>query len=164
MAQPLRPYQPSAAETTLQMSTAGRGMGGMNRELAQPGPNMGDGGSFDKLPVNPQGQMNAQFLQGQNLRANEDTAMYQRGSDAIRGMDKAITERSGAEHKAAEDLARYKAEILVGTGGGVASMKLDAERKAGNLPGIIRDVQAEKARAFGMNPDLGDYSGQVMSL
>ncbi len=161
MAQPLRPYQPSAAETTLQMSTAGRGMPGMNRELAQPGPNMGDSGSYDVLDINPQGQQNGEYLQGQNLMQNAQTAGFQRASDAIAGINKGRTEMSNAENKAATDKERYISEILVANGGGTASMRLNAEREAGNLPQIMRDVAAEKARMLGMNPDLGDYSAQV---
>ena len=74
----------TAAEETLGMSSAQRGLGGMQRTAANPGPNMFDSGAASKVAVNNQPYNNAR-LQEQNIGQNITSALPQAQADAPRG-------------------------------------------------------------------------------
>ena len=72
----------TAAEETLGIASAQRGLGGMERTAAPKGPNMFDGGAASKVAVNSQPYNNAR-LQEQNILQNMTSALPQAQADAV---------------------------------------------------------------------------------
>ena len=66
----------TAAEETLAMSSAQRGLGGMQRTAAAPGPNMFDSGAASKVAINNQ-PANNRFHQQQSMMQNMSSAVPQ---------------------------------------------------------------------------------------
>jgi len=72
----------SAAEETLGLSSAQRGLGGMQRTAASPGANALDSGPASKVAVNTQPYNNA-LMQQQSLNQNYTTAVAGAQADAL---------------------------------------------------------------------------------
>ena len=80
------PY--SVAEMMLPQSTSGmRGLDGMNRTSAPPGPNAYDGGGSSKPSVNTQ-PFNNERLANQNMMVRQSDALSQAQADGVQGFRK----------------------------------------------------------------------------
>ena len=132
---------------------------GMRAETATPGPNQLIGGGLANLNVNPN-QAKNMFGAQQNQMMNGKTAEMLYTADAARGMDNASLAQSGAEYKANMMKNMYVNNILENSQEGVATMAL---ANPGVSEVVTRDAMTNRAIANRLNPDLGDYAGQLMA-
>jgi hypothetical protein len=153
MAQTMRP-------SMIQMDVGSLGPNmGMRAETATPGPNQLIGGGLADLNVNPNQSKNM-FGAQQNQMMNGKTAEMLYTADAERGRDTGNLVQSGAEYKANLMKNMYVNNILENSQEGVATMAL-ANPGVGEV--VTRDAMINRAIANQLNPDLGDYSGQLMA-
>lgn len=141
----------TAAEETLGMTSAMRGLGGMERTAAPKGPNMFDGGPASKVQENTQPFNNARMMQ-QNIEQNTSAAIPQAGAEAVQQGRKMQLVNDNAEYKANALLDQRKSEIL-------SVMNAPATLAMGNmsppqLEQFRSDIATSKAMAMGINPDL----------
>ena len=141
----------TAAEESLGMSSAMRGLGGMERTAAPKGPNMFDTGAASKVQVNTQPFNNSRLMQ-QNIQQNTTAAIPQAASEAIQQTRKMQLVQDNQEYKANQMLEERKSEIL-------SVMNSPATAALGSMtpPEMQKfrnDIATSKAMAMGVNPDL----------
>ena len=160
--QPLAPkgkgYHP-VSEESLAMASEARGQAGMLRTSAPIGSEMMlSSGPTDKVGVNDQPYNNT-IKEMQGMRQNMYSAIPQAQSNAVRGVNKGITDQSQAEYKAQQQLARYESEIPYANDGGSALMQINelaadpATMK--NYMGLVADA---KLQGTGNNPQTAFQS------
>ena len=141
----------TAAEETLGMSSAMRGLGGMERTAAPKGPNMFDAGPASKVTENTQPFNNARLMQ-QNIQQNTMAAIPQAASEAVQQTRKMGLVNDNAEYKANALMEQRKTEVM-------SVMNTPATLAMGNMspPQMEQfrsDIATGKAMAMGVNPDL----------
>jgi len=141
----------TSAEETLGMSSAQRGLGGMQRTAAVPGPNMFDSGAASKVAVNNQPYNNSR-LQEQNILQNMSSALPQAQADAVMDMRKQQLVVDNAEFTANRFAKQRTAEVAAVLGSPAIQqmgMMNDLEMQK-----LRNDTAVGKAQAMGVNPDL----------
>ena len=141
----------TVAEESLSVSSAMRGLEGMERTVAPKGPNMFDGGPASKVGENTQPFNNAR-IQQQSILQNTGSAIPQAQANAVQQSRKMNLVEDNAEYKANQMLEGRKSEIL-------SVMNAPATLAMGNMspPEIEQfrsDIATSKAMAMGVNPDL----------
>lgn len=158
MAQSLQPYGTNpAAEETLRISEAQRGIGGMSRTAAPVGPNLQDSGAMSKPTVNSQPYNNARLMD-QNKAQNIGTAIPGAQANAVGQMRKQAAEISNAEQRAIQQKNRTVAEILYANDAGNATFQL-------GIPEVAQMTQQHAAEtklmAHGINPQIPFTSNRL---
>ena len=141
----------TVAEEALGLSSAMRGMGGMQRTAAPKGPNMFDHGAASKVSVNSQPYNNERLLQ-QNILQNTTAAAPQANADAVQLSRKMQLVEDNAEYKANQMLEGRKSEILsvLGAPATMAMGNMSPPEQAK----MRQDIATGKAMSMGINPDL----------
>ena len=103
------PY--TIAEQMLPQSSAMRGLDGMNRTSAPPGPNAFDQGGSSKPSVNSQ-PYNNERLAMQNMGQNQGSMIPQAEANAVQGVRKQQLVSDNEEFKAASFANERKAEVM----------------------------------------------------
>ena len=127
----------------------------MRRTAAQPGPNGLLGAS--NAAVNNQALQNAQLAQ-QSLSQRTVDAMSQRTAGMTRQMDEGLRQENSSEYEAQKLLNDTKSNILEAAGAPAALMLMSDN---GMAEKVARDITTQKAINERINPDLGDYAGQL---
>jgi len=141
----------TAAEETLGMSSAQRGLGGMQRTAATPGPNMFDSGAASKVAVNNQPYNNAR-LQEQNIGQNIASALPQSQADAVMDVRKQQLVADNAQFSADRFAKQRTAEVAAVLGSpAIQQMGMMNDLQ---LAKVRNDTAVGKAMAMGANPDL----------
>ena len=143
------PY--SVAEMMLPQSSGMRGLDGMNRTAAPPGPNSYDGGGASKPSVNTQ-PYNNERLAAQNMMVRQEDALPQAQSANVQAFRKQNLVGSNEEYKAASFANERKAEVMEVLG----SPATQYMSQMGDVEGaaVRNSIATGKAMAVGMNPDL----------
>ncbi len=147
----------SPAEQMLPGSTEMRGLGGMNRTSAPPGPNAYDQGGASKPSVNTQPYNNERLaLQNQMIRKGD--AVSQAQADAVQGVRKQQLLQDNQDYNANAFASERKAEVMEVLG----SPATQYMSQMGDIEGeaFRKNIATGKAMAIGVNPDLAD-GGQV---
>jgi len=141
----------TAAEETLGMSSAQRGLSGMQRTAAVPGPNMFDSGASSKVAINNQAFNNSR-LQEQNMMQNMASALPQAQADAVMDVRKQQLVMDNAQFKADRFAKQRTAEVAAVIGspaiqqmGMMNNLELAKHRN---------DIAVGKAQTIGINPAL----------
>ena len=135
----------------LPQSNAMRGLDGMNRTSAPPGPNAFDLGGLPKPSVNPQ-PYNNERLAEQNRMVRHSDALGQAQSAGLQGQRKLQLVQDNQEFKAASLANERKAEVLEVLGSPAIqymSQMDDMESAA-----VRNSIAMGKASTIGMNFDL----------
>ena len=141
----------TAAEETLGMSSAQRGLGGMQRTAAVPGPNMFDSGAASKVAINNQ-PANNRFHQQQNMMQNMASAVPQAQADAVTDLKKQELVVDNAKFTADRFMKQRTAEVAAVLGSPAIQQM-----------GMMNDLELQKlrndnavgvAQAMGVNPAL----------
>ena len=135
----------------LPQSSAMRGLDGMNRTSAPPGPNAFDLGGSSKPSVNTQ-PYNNERLAEQNMMVRQADALGQAQSAGLQGQRKQQLVQDNEEYKAASFANERKAEVMEVLGSPATqymSQMDDIEGAAGR-----NSIATGKAMSVGMNPDL----------
>ena len=103
------PY--SVAEMMLPQSSGMRGLDGMNRTAAPPGPNAYDQGGSSKPSGNTQPYNNERLAQ-QNMMVRQSDALPQAQSANVQGFRKEQLVGANEEYKAASFANERKAEVM----------------------------------------------------
>ena len=143
------PY--SVAEMMLPQSSSMRGLDGMNRTSAPPGPNAYDGGGSSKPSVNTQ-PYNNERLAAQNMMVRQEDALPQAQSANVQAFRKQNLVQANDEYKDVNFRERRKAEVMEVLGSPATqymSQMDDIEHKA-----VRNSIATGKAMSVGMNPDL----------
>ena len=143
------PY--SVAEMMLPQSSSMRGLDGMNRTSAPPGPNAYDGGGSSKPSVNTQ-PYNNERLAAQNMMVRQEDALPQAQSANVQAFRKQNLVQANDEYKDVTFRERRKAEVMEVLGSPATqymSQMDDIEHKA-----VRNSIATGKAMAIGANPDL----------
>ena len=141
----------TAAEETLGIASAQRGLGGMERTAAPKGPNMFDDGAASKVAVNSQPYNNAR-LQEQNILQNMTSALPQAQADAVHDVRKQELVADNARFKA-ERFAKQRTAEVAAVLGSPAIQQMSQMTEPEVLK-LRNDVAVGKAMAMGANPDL----------
>ena len=143
------PY--SVAEMMLPQSSAMRGLEGMNRTSAPPGPNAYDGGGSSKPSVNTQ-PFNNERLAQQNMMVRQSDALSQAQSANVQGFRKQQLVGANEEYKAESFANERKAEVMEVLG----SPATQYMSQMGDVEGqkMRNDIAVSKAMSIGANPDL----------
>lgn len=143
------PY--TIAEQMLPQSSAMRGLEGMNRTSAPPGPNAFDMGGSSKPSVNTQ-PYNNERLAEQNMMVRQADALGQAQSAGLQGQRKQQLVQDNEEFKAASFANERKAEVMEVLG----SPATQYMSQMGDVEGaaVRNSIATGKAMAVGMNPDL----------
>ena len=139
------------AESTLPEQSEMRGLSGMSRTSANPGPNMFDSGPSSKVGVNNQPFNNAR-LQEQNILQNTLPAATQANAQARRNYDKEQLVLDNAEYKTAQFREQRKGEVMMvlGSPATLAMGNMSPPEEAQ----FRQTIATGKAMAMGINPDL----------
>ena len=141
----------TAAEETLGMSSAQRGLGGMQRTAATPGPNMFDSGASSKVAINNQAATN-QVLQQQSILQNMSSAMPQAQADAVMDVKKQQLVADNAAFSADRFMKQRTAEVAAVMGSpAIQQMGMMSNLE---LAKVRNDTAVAKAQAMGINPAL----------
>ena len=143
------PFTP--AEETLGMSSAARGLQGMERTSAPKGPNLMDGGALSKPSLNAQPSNNARY-EMQSVQQNASSAVPQTQANAVQQVRKGELVQDNAEYKANQFREARTAEVLTAmhapaTAALGSQTPLEAKK-------LRNDVATQKAMTMGVNPDL----------
>jgi len=143
------PY--SVAEMMLPQSSSMRGLDGMNRTSAPPGPNAYDQGGSSKPSVNTQ-PYNNERLAMQNQMVRQADALPQAQSEGVQAFRKQQLVGANEEFKAASFANERKAEVMEVLG----SPATQYMSQMGNVEGekMRNDIAISKAMSIGANPDL----------
>ncbi len=143
------PY--TVAEMMLPQSSAMRGLDGMNRTSAPPGPNAFDMGGSSKPSVNTQ-PFNNERLAEQNMMVRQADALGQAQSAGLQGQRKQQLVQDNEEYKAASFANERKAEVMEVLG----SPATQYMSQMGDVEGaaVRNSIATGKAMSVGMNPDL----------
>ena len=153
MAQPIKP-----AQVQMELASAADGMTGMRRTSAVPGEQIRLDPTASPLISNqPQRQMQ---LGQQNMRNRVVDAQMQYKADATRQGDEMLRSAGEAQQMARDLRANTVAQILDGTSAPATAL-LFGEK--GMAEKVTRDAMTNQAIGERLNPDLGDYSGQLMA-
>lgn len=142
------------AQVGLDMASMG-GYEGMRRTAAQPGANAELGAS------NP--AMNNQLLQNTQLaQQNQMVSAEENSFQAMAGQERQMSEgkrQADARAYKAQDLLNETKANILDANNAAATMMLFSNK--GLTEKVTRDVAAQKAIGERLNPDLGDYAGQL---
>ena len=142
----------TAAEETLGMSSAQRGLGGMQRTAATPGPNaIVETGPGSRVAVSNQAYNNAR-LQEQNITQNISSALPQAQADAIMDVRKQQLVADNAQF-AADRFAKQRTAEVAAVLGSPAIQQMGMMNDL-QLAKVRNDTAVGKAMAMGANPDL----------
>ena len=143
------PY--TVAEQMLPQSSAMRGLEGLDRTSAPPGPNSFDQGGASKASVNTQ-PYNNERLAMQNMGQNQGSMIPQAEANAVQGVRKQQLVSDNEEFKAASFANERKAEVMEVLG----SPATQYMSQMGDIEGaaVRNSIATGKAMAVGMNPDL----------
>ena len=160
--QPLAPkgrgYHP-VSEESLALASEARGQAGMLRTSAPIGSEMMlSSGPTDKVNVNDQPYNNT-VKEMQGMRQNMYSAAPQAQANAVRGVNKNLTDQSQAEYKAQAKLNEYMAVELEKRGSGAALMTIS---NIANDPAAMKNymglVAEAKLQGAGNNPQTSFQS------
>jgi hypothetical protein len=143
------PY--SVAEMMLPQSNNMRGLEGMSRTSAPPGPNAYDSGGSSKPSVNTQ-PYNNERLAAQNMMVRQEDALPQAQSANVQAFRKQNLVQANDEYKDVTFRERRKAEVMEVLGSPATqymSQMDDIENAA-----VRNSIATGKAMSVGMNPDL----------
>ena len=135
----------------LPQSSSMRGLDGMNRTSAPPGPNAYDGGGSSKPSVNTQ-PYNNERLAAQNMMVRQEDALPQAQSANVQAFRKQNLVQANDEYKDVTFRERRKAEVMEVLGSPATqymSQMDDIENAA-----VRNSIATGKAMSVGMNPDL----------
>jgi hypothetical protein len=141
----------SVAEMMLPQSSGMRGLDGMTRTSAPPGPNAYDQGGSSKPSVNTQPYNNERLAQ-QNMMVRQSDALPQAQSANVQAFRKQNLVGANDEYKAASFANERKAEVMEVLGSPATqymSQMDDVESKA-----LRENMAIGKAMSIGANPDL----------
>jgi hypothetical protein len=151
MAQAIQSYgQNPYAEEALRLAEKGRGLEGMGRTAAPPGPNLADGGGMSKPNVNTQPYNNTRLME-QNMGQNISTAVPGQQANALGQVRKQSAEQSDAEYKANEMLNERVATMMYANDGGNATFQMSIPEVAQQRK---QHVAEQKLMAYGINPQV----------
>ena len=143
------PY--SVAEMMLPQSSTMRGLDGMSRTSAPPGPNAYDGGGSSKPSVNTQ-PYNNERLAEQNMMVRQADALPQAQSANVQGFRKQQLVGANEEYKAASFANERKAEVMEVLGSPATQYMSQMSDIEGEK--LRNDIAVGKAMSIGANPDL----------
>ncbi len=143
------PY--SVAEMMLPQSSTMRGLDGMSRTSAPPGPNAYDGGGSSKPSVNTQ-PYNNERLAEQNMMVRQADALPQAQSANVQGFRKQQLIGANDEYKAASFANERKAEVMEVLGSPATQYMSQMSDIEGEK--LRNDIAVGKAMSIGANPDL----------
>ncbi len=143
------PY--SVAEMMLPQSSTMRGLDGMSRTSAPPGPNAYDGGGSSKPSVNTQ-PYNNERLAEQNMMVRQADALPQAQSANVQGFRKQQLVGANDEYKAASFANERKAEVMEVLGSPATQYMSQMSDIEGEK--LRNDIAVGKAMSIGANPDL----------
>jgi len=151
MAQAIQSYgQNPYAEEALRLAEIGRGLEGMGRTAAPPGPNLADSGGMSKPNVNTQPYNNTRLLD-QNMGQNFSTAIPGQQANALGQVRKAAAEQSNADYIANEQLNEKVAQMMYANDGGNATFQMSIPEVAQQRK---QHVAEQKLMAYGINPQV----------
>ena len=143
------PY--SVAEMMLPQSSSMRGLDGMSRTSAPPGPNAYDQGGSSKPSVNTQ-PFNNERLAQQNMMVRQHDALSQAQSANVQGFRKQQLVGANEEYKAASFANERKAEVMEVLGSPATQYMSQMSDIEGEK--FRNDIAVGKAMSIGANPDL----------
>ena len=143
------PY--SLAEMMLPQSSGMRGLDGMSRTSAAPGPNAYDSGGSSKPSVNTQPYNNERLAQ-QNMMVRQSDALPQAQSANVQGLRKQQLVGANDEYKAASFANERKAEVMEVLGSPATQYMSQMDDIEGAA--VRNSIATGKAMSVGMNPDL----------
>jgi hypothetical protein len=143
------PY--TVAEQMLPQSSVMRGLEGMNRTSAPPGPNAFDLGGSSKPSVNTQ-PYNNERLAEQNMMVRQSDALSQAQSAGLQGQRKQQLVQDNEEYKAASFANERKAEVMEVLGSPATQYMSQMDDIEGAA--VRNSIATGKAMSVGMNPDL----------
>ena len=143
------PY--SVAEMMLPQSSTMRGLDGMSRTSAPPGPNAYDGGGSSKPSVNTQ-PYNNERLAVQNMMVRKEDALPQAQSANVQAFRKQQLVGANDEYKAASFANERKAEVMEVLGSPATQYMSQMSDIEGEK--MRNDIAVGKAMSIGANPDL----------
>ena len=143
------PY--TIAEQMLPQSSTMRGLEGMNRTSAPPGPNAYDQGGSSKPSVNTQ-PFNNERLAQQNIMVRQADALPQAQSANVQGFRKQQLVGANEEYKAASFANERKAEVMEVLGSPATQYMSQMSDIEGEK--FRNDIAVGKAMSIGANPDL----------
>ena len=143
------PY--TVAEQMLPQSSVMRGLEGMNRTSAPPGPNAFDLGGSSKPSVNTQ-PYNNERLAEQNMMVRQSDALSQAQSAGLQGQRKQQLVQDNEEYKAASFANERKAEVMEVLGSPATQYMSQMDDIEGAA--VRNSIAVGKAMSVGMNPDL----------
>ena len=143
------PY--TVAEQMLPQSSAMRGLEGMNRTSAPPGPNAFDLGGSSKPSVNTQ-PYNNERLAEQNMMVRQSDALSQAQSAGLQGQRKQQLVQDNEEYQAASFANERKAEVMEVLGSPATQYMSQMDDIEGAA--VRNSIAVGKAMSVGMNPDL----------
>ena len=143
------PY--TVAEQMLPQSSAMRGLEGMNRTSAPPGPNAFDMGGSSKPSVNTQ-PYNNERLAEQNMMVRQSDALSQAQSAGLQGQRKQQLVQDNEEYKAASFANERKAEVMEVLGSPATQYMSQMDDIEGAA--VRNSIATGKAMSVGVNPDL----------
>ena len=143
------PY--NLSEMMLPQSSSMRGLQGMNRTAAPPGPNSYDQGGASKAAVNTQ-PYNNERLAAQNMMIRQGDAVSQAQASAVDSTKKQQLLQDNQEFKAASFANERKSEVMEVMG----SPATQYMAQMGDVEGeaFRKNIMTSKAMAVGVNPDL----------
>ena len=143
------PY--NLSEMMLPQSSSMRGLQGMNRTAAPPGPNSYDQGGASKAGVNTQ-PYNNERLAAQNMMIRQGDAVSQAQASAVDSTKKQQLLQDNQEYKDVAFREQRKAEVMEVLG----SPATQYMSNMGDVEGeaFRKNIMTSKAMAVGINPDL----------
>ena len=143
------PY--NLSEMMLPQSSSMRGLQGMNRTAAPPGPNSYDQGGASKAGVNTQ-PYNNERLAAQNMMIRQGDAVSQAQASAVDSTKKQQLLQDNQEYKDVAFREQRKAEVMEVLG----SPATQYMSNMGDVEGeaFRKNIMTSKAMAVGVNPDL----------
>ena len=153
MAQPIRP-----AEVQMDLVSAAEGMTGMRRTAAPPGSQQ----MLDQLSSPMMSNQPARNMQIAQQTVNNRTmdAATQGMANMQRMSDVAVRDAAEAQHMAKDMRDRTVATILDATSAPATGLLLGEK---GLAEKVTRDAMVQQGIGERINPDLSDYSGQLMA-
>ena len=143
------PY--SVAEMMLPQSNGMRGLDGMNRTSAPPGPNAYDQGGSSKPSVNTQ-PFNNERLAMQNQMVRQADALPQAQSEGKQAFNKQQLLGANEEYKAASFANERKSEVMEVLGSPATQYMSNMSDVEGEA--FRNNIATSRAMAVGANPDL----------
>ncbi len=139
----------------LPQSSSMRGLQGMNRTSAPPGPNSYDQGGASKASVNTQ-PYNNERLAEQNMMIRKGDAVSQAQASAVDGAKKQQLLQDNQEYKDISFYERRKAEVMEVLG----SPATQYMSQMGDIEGdaFRKNIMVSNAMLVGANPDLADLA------